>query len=272
MNSTPVLKKFWIEIVGGIGYAAKGIVYGLLGFLVFQAAYRGGGGEVGGKEMVLDYLSSLPLGELLLLIITIGLISYVLWRLIQAVLNPGNDDSGAKSVIQRIGYVLSALTYSGLAFICFKFVIGSGSGDSDTSKKQSAAWLMEQPYGRTAVVLIGAIIICVGLFYLYRSYKATFVKKLAVEKMSGAERTWIVRFGRTGIAARAIIFGIIGFLIVKSGLQSSTGEVGGYGNALRELAQQSYGPWLLGAVAGGLILYGIYCLFLARYLKLRSTG
>lgn len=271
MSTTPLLKKSWIEIVGGIGYAAKGIVYGLLGVLVFQTAYRGGSGKIGGKEMVLEYLSSQPLGDIILLIITVGLASYVLWRLIQAILNPGNKDEGAKSVIQRTGYVLSALTYAGLAFICLKFILGSNNSDSDAPKKQGAAWLMEQPFGQAIVVIIGGIIICVGVFYLYRSYKATFVKKLDVEEMSSAEKTWIVRFGRTGIAARALIFGIIGFLVVKSGMEASTSEVGGYGNALQELVKQSYGPWLLGAVAAGLVLYGIYCLFLARYLKLRST-
>lgn len=253
-----------------MGYAGKGVVYGLLGVLALQAVYFGTKEDIGGKKMVLKRISDQPMGEVLLLVIAVGLIFYVIWRLINTILNPGESDNLGKDVLQRIGYFLSALTYSGLILVAFRVIFGSRSEDSSGSKKEGALWLMEQPLGQAAVVVTGVIIICVGIFYFYRAYRASFVKKLEAKEMSGTEKVWAVRFGRVGISARAVIFIILGFLAIKSGINNSVSELGGYGNALQELLQQPYGPWLLGAVATGLILYSVYCFFIARYLQLRD--
>ena len=37
--------------------------------------------------------------------------------------------------------------------------------------------------------------------------------------------------------------------------------------ALRLLAEQSYGPWLLGLIALGIAAFGVYCFSQARYRK-----
>ncbi len=37
--------------------------------------------------------------------------------------------------------------------------------------------------------------------------------------------------------------------------------------ALQKLANHSYGSWLLGIVAAGLLAYAVFCLFEARYRK-----
>lgn len=45
----------------------------------------------------------------------------------------------------------------------------------------------------------------------------------------------------------------------------------GYGAALRALAQQPYGPWLLGIVALGPIAYGAFAFMLARHRRIFFT-
>jgi len=42
-------------------------------------------------------------------------------------------------------------------------------------------------------------------------------------------------------------------------------EAIGLDGALQKLAQASYGPYLLGLTAAGLVSYGLYCLVDARY-------
>jgi H+/Cl- antiporter ClcA len=68
-----------------------------------------------------------------------------------------------------------------------------------------------------------------------------------------------------GHAARAIVFGLIGAFLVKAAVGYEPDEAIGIDGALRKLAQQPYGEVLLGAVAVGLIAYGVYCLVQARY-------
>jgi hypothetical protein len=60
----------------------------------------------------------------------------------------------------------------------------------------------------------------------------------------------------------------MGYFLLQAALRSDPGEARGLDGALRALQQQSYGPWLLGLVALGLIGYGIYQLVEARYRRI----
>ena len=64
-----------------------------------------------------------------------------------------------------------------------------------------------------------------------------------------------------------VLFGVllIGFFLAQAGWQADSSEAKGLGGALATLAQQPYGPWLLGITALGLICYGIYCGVVAGY-------
>jgi Domain of Unknown Function (DUF1206) len=86
--------------------------------------------------------------------------------------------------------------------------------------------------------------------------------------MSQAEQTWAVRLGRLGIAARGIVFGIIGLFLIQAAKQSDASQAKGFGEALASLEQQPFGPWVLGLVALGLIAYGIYSVVEARYRRI----
>jgi Domain of Unknown Function (DUF1206) len=55
---------------------------------------------------------------------------------------------------------------------------------------------------------------------------------------------------------------------VKAALEYDSQEAIGLGGALKEVARQPYGSFLLGLVAAGLLLYGLYCLVESRYRKL----
>ena len=89
--------------------------------------------------------------------------------------------------------------------------------------------------------------------------------------MSPTERTWSKRLGRFGIAARGVVFCIIGLCLMLAALRSDASRVKGLGEALAVLAQQPFGPWLLGVVALGLIAYSIHSLVEARYRQIISA-
>src|SRR4028118_1471446 len=75
--------KSWIEPLGRFGYAAKGVVYALIGVLAAQAAL-GRGGETTDSQGALQRIVQAPFGKLLLGIVTVGLVGYAIWRLVQA--------------------------------------------------------------------------------------------------------------------------------------------------------------------------------------------
>jgi uncharacterized protein DUF1206 len=116
--------------------------------------------------------------------------------------------------------------------------------------------------GRVLVVGVGIVVIGVGLCELYKAYKARFLK---LGEMGERVRNWTERWGRLGIAARGIVFGVVGTFLVRAALEYDPQEARGLGGALQTLAHQPLGPWLLGAVALGLVAYGLFMLSVARY-------
>ncbi|NJR25037.1 MAG: DUF1206 domain-containing protein [Richelia sp. CSU_2_1] len=255
----------WFDRLARLGYAAKGLVYFLVGFLAAQAAF-GTGGRTTDSRGALTTIVTQPFGKFLLFVVTIGIIGYVLLRISQTILDPehAGEKMDAKGISRRLGYAFSALAYSGLALTAIKLIIGAG-GSSGNATEDWTARFLAQPFGQWLVGLAGVIVIGIGFSYLYEAYKAKFRRHLKLSQMSQAEQTWAVRLGRFGIAARGIVFAIIGIFLIQAAKQSDASQAKGFGEALAILAQQPFGPWLLGIVALGLIAYGIYSLVEARY-------
>jgi hypothetical protein len=251
-----------------LGYASKGLVYFIVGFLAAQAAFSMGG-RTTDTSGALSEIVNQPFGKFLLFLVTIGIIGYALWRIVQAILDPEHQGQkmDAKRIAQRIGYGLSALAYAGLALTAVKLIIGSGGGKSDTSEDLTAQ-ILAQPFGQWLVGLAGSIVIGVGFSYFYEAYKAKFRRHFKLDEMSPTEQTWATRLGRFGIAARGIVFVIIGFFLIQAARLSDASQTKGLGDVLAILAQQPFSPVILALVPLGLIAYGIYSVIQARYRKI----
>ncbi len=145
-----------------------------------------------------------------------------------------------QGIARRIGYSFSALIYLGLAFTAGQMVFASGSGGG--SPQDWTAQLLSQPFGQALVVGVGTAVVGYGLYQLYHVYKAEFREYLKLGEMSDRAETWITYGGRFGLAARGVVFGIVGVLLILAALQSSPSEAGSLGDALQTLLQQPFGP------------------------------
>lgn len=253
----------WVERLARFGIASKGIVYAIVGVLAAQAAF-GAGGKTTDTKGALATIVTQPFGKFLLTLVAIGLLGYVLWRFIQAFLDPERKGTNAKGLFQRLGYFISGAIYAGLALTATRLILGSGGGGGNSTSDWTAR-LLAQPFGQWLVGTLGAIVIGMGFHQFYKAYSAKFRQDLKWQEMSDAERTWATRAGRFGHAARGVVFSIIGFFLIQAARQSDPNQARGLGGALAALAQQPYGPWILAVVAIGLVAYGIYLLVEARY-------
>ncbi len=253
----------WVEKLARFGYAAKGIVYAIVGLLAAQAAF-GTGGRTTDARGALQTIVTQPFGQFLLALVAIGLLGYALWRFVQAFADPEHKGSDAKGIFQRIGSAISGFIYAGLALSAVQIIAGSGGGGGNSTKDWTAR-LMSQPFGRWLVGIVGALTIGFGFYQLYKAFSRKFRRKLKLHEMSHSEEKWATRLGIFGLAARGIVFGITGIFLMQAARQSDPNQARGLGGALAALEQQPYGPWLLGIVALGLIAYGIYMGVLARY-------
>jgi hypothetical protein len=258
----------WVEKLARFGYAAKGFVYAIVGVLAVQAAF-GQGGKTTDTKGALGAIAAQPFGKFLLALVTVGLIGYVVWCFVQALKDPEHKRDGAKGLVRRIGYGISCLVYTSLAFSAIRLIMGSGASRSSTSSQQDwTARVLSQPFGQWMVGLVGAIVLGFGFYELYQAYKAKFRKQMKLNQMSATEEIWATRIGRFGVAARGVVFAMIGFFLLQAAHQSDANKVQGLDGALRSLAQQPHGPWLLGIVALGLVAYGIHMGVQARYRRI----
>ena len=255
----------WVEWISRFGYAAKGVVYIVMGVLAVLAAVEAGGGSTTDQNGAFQTIEEAPFGQVLLGVVAAGLVGYVLWRSIQVVADPDGEGTDAKGVAKRIGYAGSALLHAGLAFTAANLAAGAG-GDFGASAEEWTGWVLSLPFGWLLAAAVGAGIVGVGLYQIYEAYHAEFKKYLKLGALSNGEDGWIEHGGRFGVAARGVVFVIAGVFLVLAALRSDEQEVRGPGGALSALLEQPFfGNLLLGIVAVGLVAYGLLMVAVARY-------
>jgi hypothetical protein len=254
----------WVATLARLGYATIGVVYLMIGTLATQAAL-GTGGAMADTRDVLVTIARQPFGRVLLGLTALGLSGYVLWRLVQAVLDPERQGTDARGLLTRLGFAVSGLAYAALAVLAARMALGAGGQGGHAAEQEWTAVVLAQPFGPWLVCMIGGIIIGVGLAHLYQAYTAHFMQEYATGEMSARQQRWAKWLGQWGLAARGVTFGIIGGFLLYAGVSADPSEARGLGGALVVVAQQPYGPWLLGVVALGLVAYGLFCLSQALY-------
>lgn len=257
----------WIETLARVGYASRGVLYIIIGALAIALAI-GSGGATTGSRGALQTIAEQPLGTAALIIIALGLAGYAIWRLSEAFANPQHLGSDAKGVARRIGYAVRAVIYGGLAIAAARMALGDSSGSSSGQTDSWTARVMELPGGRWLVGIAGAIIIGYGIHRLIQAWRADIGKQMRLGEMSADTGRWVIHVSRFGIAARGVVFVLVGWFFVQAAVQYDPSEAGGVAEALNAIARESYGPILLGIVALGLIAFGVYSLLEAKYRRI----
>jgi hypothetical protein len=255
----------WYAVLARTGLVAKGLSFGLVGVLAAKLAL-GDGGAATSREGALAQLSHHSFGKVVLIALALGFAAYALWRFVQAFAeHQEGDESAAATWAKRAGYVGRGLIYSGLTFTTLKILAGSGHHQSQNEKAhKSTAVVLGWPGGRWLVGAAGLVVIGVGFWNLYRGLARKFEDKWRVGKLSHSMRKWGGRAGVLGHVSRFVVFGLIGLFLTKAAIDYRPKDAIGIDGALQKLVHASYGPWLLGLTAAGLIAYGIYCLVDAR--------
>ena len=250
-----------VEMAARIGYAAKGVVYAVIGGLAVKEAF-GSGGDVTGSREALQEIASGPFGTVLLGFVTAGLAAYAIWRLVQAAVDPdgGADDSDGKRWAQRLFYLFSAVVYGFLTWYGISILTGSGGGSS--SSGQQTQGLLAHTWGAWLVGIAGVAIIARGGWQLWKAYTDRFRKKIRRFDLGPVRGRWVLRASRIGLTARGVVFGIIGVSLVYAALTRDPSNAQGTEGALGLLVGT---PWLLGAVGAGLCCYAVYQWVKARY-------
>ena len=76
-----------------------------------------------------------------------------------------------------------------------------------------------------------------------------FAEHLTAKGKSGESGTAYIWFGKIGYAAKGIAIGIVGVLFLYAAVTHDPKKSGGLDQALQEVLEQPFGPFLLGVIA-----------------------
>lgn len=232
-----------------LGFAARGLIYVAISYLVLST------GRAEDPQGALEYLGQGG-GRILLILMTLGLLAYGLWRLADAsfdIERHGSDRSGA---LERLGAGASGVIHLFLTWQAVRLVQGTGGASGDGAQ-EGAQSVLQLPGGGMMLVIAALVLLGVGLYQLVKAAKGSYLKHLEPQI---ARQPWAKWSGRLGYAARGLVFLITGYFLMNAGLNEQASEAGGMDSALVWLDS----PWDT-IVAIGLFGFGIFSLIEARY-------
>ena len=238
-----------------LGFAARGVVYLVLGYLALTTSGEAGGGG----EAVMDLLRDVPLGNVLLWVMAVGLLAYAAFKFLSAVADIQHRGSDGKGIAKRIGDGASAVAHTILAYAALQYATGAAADASDGSEgsRQAAGSVLELPLGDVLVGLVGVGFLVGAAMQAKSAATAGFMSHVS------ARAPDIIRpIGQVGHAARAIVFAVIGWSLMRSAWFDSEAQVKGLGDAVLSLRDNGT---LYTIVAAGLLLFGLFGLIVARY-------
>ncbi|TDV56255.1 DUF1206 domain-containing protein [Actinophytocola oryzae] len=265
VKSREVTTSAAFQFVARLGLVAYGVVHLLVAWLAVQVALGdldGGGVGKADKTGALQSISANTGGDVLLWLIAVGLGVSTLWQLVEAVTG---DRSGKQARLLRMMNLGEAVLFGYLAFSAGKLAAGSPASSTDQAQLGVIGSLLNEPWGKPVVVVIGLAIVAAGLFVAHHGVTKRFARELDLHKASRPTRTAVVRSGQVGYSALGAVYAIAGVLVVVAALQSQPAKATGLDVALRTLAAQTYGTALLLVVAAGLAIFALFTVPDARY-------
>jgi hypothetical protein len=242
------------------GMVARGLVYLIIAVLAIKVAL-GEGGANADQQGALRTIAAGPFGQILLILVAVGLAGYALWMLARATIGHGVEETD--SGFQRLSALASAVAYGVICATAIAVLVGSGS--SSGSPKDATGGVLGWPGGPVLVAIAGAVVIGVGLYQAYKGFARKFLEEANTGEMRPEVRKGYTALGVFGYVARAVVFVLVGYGLVKAAVDYDPKKAVGLDGALHELANSSYGPPVLWVVAVGLAGFALYSIADARY-------
>ncbi len=252
----------WVCRLARVGYASKGVVYVVVGALAALAVAGLGGRTTDGRGAMSMILQQ-PFGRIIIAVSALGLLGYAVWRFIAAWRDTEHRGNSFKGKALRLGQVGSGIIAIGLAIQALRVVAGN-LGESEATREWTIRFL-QVPSGRWLVATGGMIVIAYALFQFRKAFASDINKHLHLYRIEDHWHGWIEKMSRFGLAARGVVFLIIGWFIVVAAVKYSGKPVRGIDGALDTIGRQPYGRLMLGVIAFGLVAYGCMQLVNARW-------
>lgn len=239
-----------VEFGARVGYAVNGLMHLLMAWLAVQLVL-GEQGASADQSGAMGLLAGSTIGLVSLWVAVVGFALLGIWEIPEAIRVSEAGD--------KVKCLAKGVVYLALAFSAFKFTQGAGES-SEQQTRDFTTQLLTGPGGRALVGLIGAVVIAIGAYHVYKGWAKKFLHDL--EEHPG---TWAVVAGRIGYICKGIALAAVGVFFVFAGLHNNPGEATGLDGTLRQVLALPFGQIACLVVAAGFVAYAIYSFARARY-------
>ncbi|MCF2533230.1 DUF1206 domain-containing protein [Yinghuangia soli] len=255
-----------VRVAARFGFVARGVVYILVGALALQIAFGERDTEAD-RSGAVGELARQPFGGALVWALGIGLACMALWRLSEAVFGAAGPegDKASRRLLAFVRFVFYGFVAGSVLALA---AVGKGNESSDKQSKDVTADVLDLPAGRWLVGIAGLGIAIAGIWIGIRAALRKFRKRMETGKIPEHLRKAVDFVGVAGGVSRGAVFTAAGIFAVTAAKDYNPDKAKGVDDTLRSFAGTPAGPWLLVAVAAGLVLFGVFSFAMARWREL----
>jgi hypothetical protein len=209
----------YIRLLPLYGCISTGLIYfgiGTVAILSFLKLKKGGADE----SSLLAFMNEYVIGKIFIWIILVGTLSYIIWRLYEAMTDPYRYGRTVGGIAKRIGIALSTVADLLIAYAAIGVLLGisnaSAEGQPDV-ERQIVSDLLQSRGGSLWVVAMGTIITFTALVQFFYGITKGYDERLGIGHFRSAFKTMIHLVAWIGYTARGVIIGIIGVFLIKAG-------------------------------------------------------
>ncbi|MDB5719478.1 MAG: hypothetical protein JWP15_96 [Alphaproteobacteria bacterium] len=232
------------------GFAARGILYALIGILAMTGRTEDPHGALGFIFRKAGSPVLIPMG--------LGFLAYGVWRVVDAAFDGDDHGNDPKGILVRIGGAACGLVYLSFALATAKLLfLHTGGGGGGGAAEQGASTALHLPGGSLLLYAAAAAFLGGGIWQFVKAWKLKFLKRVTDWAAHSVLVKWL---GRLGFAARGAVFVTVAWLFFNAARDLKASEAGGSADAMDAMPH-----FLLIAIGLGLILFGLFSLIEAWF-------
>jgi hypothetical protein len=258
-----------LERIARLGYAAKAVIYGIVGVLAILTAVNRGG-SITDPSGALRLVLTRPFGRILLLVLAIGLCGYAAWRLLDAVMDPDRAGTSPQGWVTRIGNAVRGCVYGALGLEAMRLLRGLRGSASNEAELWTAR-IFDWPFGQLLIGIVGAIVATYGASQFVQAVRGAHGAKLDWSPIPFEFRPLLKKISRFGVAVRGCLITTLGVFLVRAALSHDPNQAAGARESLLQLGRLFEGRWFLAVIAAGVIAYAVDQAIHARCRRIRPV-
>lgn len=258
-----------VAAAGLVGYAAIHLLVAWLAWSLawLQGTSSGPGQRATDSSGALTLVAESPSGEALLWGIAVGLAGLCVWQAVELLRHhrhlPEPGKRRRTALLQLVKTVGTAVFYGYLAFSSAHTALGHHQ--SRQEQQQAVAGVLGWPGGQ--VILTGAAVVVsgIGVYMAQKGIRSDFADEIPLDRFGPGARTAVLRISQLGFTLKGVALLLVGVVVAWAGVTAHPSRGDGLDGALRTIAGQAFGQWMLTLIAIGLAAFAVYCLARARH-------